>query len=511
MLDGLSGNRLARTGLGTVLVGFGLLVGSTAFAQNADITLLNFADASDTAARDDSGGFAALMTLIEAERAAHPNTVTIVSGDFLSPSLLSGLTQGAQMVELFNAMGIDLAGYGNHEFDFGPEVARERAASSEFPWLGANIIAPDGSLFDAAVATTTRQYGDVTVGFVGLLTEDTEQLSSVGDLDITPPVEAAKAAVDALKAQGAHMIVAVTHMTMAEDRALAREVEGIDVILGGHDHETTTFYENGVLIHKSGADARFLGAIDMAVRTTDGRDGPETTVTATGWRMLGTLGVAPEPEIARLLETYEQRLDEELGVVIGKTTVELDSRRQSVRGGEANVGNLIADALREGLQADIGLTNGGGIRGDTVKAAGSDVTRRDILSELPFGNRAVLVAVSGADVLAALENGFSQIEDGAGRFPQVSGMTVTYDPARPAGNRVIEVRVGDAPLDPAATYRVATNDYMARGGDGYDALTNGEVLIDPAAAVLMANMVIDHIAAKGTISPTVEGRLKTAD
>ncbi|MCA8906939.1 MAG: 5'-nucleotidase C-terminal domain-containing protein [Rhodospirillaceae bacterium] len=178
-----------------------------------------------------------------------------------------------------------------------------------------------------------------------------------------------------------------------------------------------------------------------------------------------------------------------------------------MRTGEAAFGNLVADAMRAAVGADIAITNGGGIRADRDYPAGSVLTRRDIQEELPFGNRTVLLELTGADVLAALETGFSGIEEGAGRFPQVSGLAVGYDPTRPAGARVVSVTVGGAPLDPAATYRVATNDFLARGGDGYAALTHGRTLIDPTSGGLMATQVIDHIATAGTVAPTVEGRL----
>ena len=208
-----------------------------------------------------------------------------------------------------------------------------------------------------------------------------------------------------------------------------------------------------------------------------------------------------------MIDRYAAQLDEELGVAVGTTGTELDTRRLSVRTRETNFGNLVADAMREATGADVAVTNGGGIRGDRTYPAGTELTRRDILSELPFGNRTVLLEVTGGQIREALENGFSQIEDQAGRFPQVSGMTVRYDPNAPAGQRVREVTVGGRPLDPSATYRLATNDYMAGGGDGYAVFMDAKPLIDPAAARLMASQVIERIQAKGRIAPTAENRI----
>ena len=125
----------------------------------------------------------------------------------------------------------------------------------------------------------------------------------------------------------------------------------------------------------------------------------------------------------------------------------------------------------------------------------------------PVLYRRVLLKLSGADLLETLENGVSQVEDGAGRFPQVSGMTFSYDASAPAGSRIVEILVGGEPLDPSRTYKLATNSYIFGGGDGYEALSRGKALIDPAAGTLAAGMVMDYVAAKGEVAPAVEGRI----
>ena len=151
--------------------------------------------------------------------------------------------------------------------------------------------------------------------------------------------------------------------------------------------------------------------------------------------------------------------------------------------------------------------NGGGIRADALRPAGSKITRKDIFAELPFGNVGVVTELKGSDLLSALEHGVSKVEEKAGRFPQVSGVTFTYDPKLPSGTRVTEAKVGGKPLDPTATYKVATNDYMLKGGDGYGALTRGTVIVDASGAVLMATIVMDYVEAKKTVAPKVEGRI----
>ena len=303
------------------------------------------------------------------------------------------------------------------------------------------------------------------------------------------------------------MIVALTHEDFADDRELARTVAGIDLILGGHDHNPITFSERGALIVKAGYDAHYLAAIDLVVDRIKRGDREVVEVVPESWRYVSTAGVAPDPKIQPVVARYEAKLDEQLAVPVGTATVTLDTRRSTVRTAESNFGDLIADAMRAGVGADVALMNGGGIRGDRTYAPGTVLTRKDILRELPFGNVVVLIELSGADLLAALENGVSQIEDGAGRFPQVSGMTFTFDPAKPPGSRIVAVQVGGRPLERGRLYKVATNEYVYGGGDGYAALSRGRPLIDASGASLLTSIVIDYIARHGEIAPRLEGRI----
>ena len=195
-----------------------------------------------------------------------------------------------------------------------------------------------------------------------------------------------------------------------------------------------------------------------------------------------------------------------MGQPVGQTQTALNSQTAEVRTRETTMGNLIADALREALQADVALVNGGGIRGNRLYEAGTTLTRRDILQELPFGNAGVLRAV-GADLLAALENGVSQVENKAGRFPQVSGLRLTYNPGTPAGSRVLDVQIGGKALDYTVTYRVATSDFLLKGGDGYSSLSKGKVLIDVSGGSLVATTIMRYITTKGSVAPQVEGRI----
>ncbi|GLR78954.1 5'-nucleotidase C-terminal domain-containing protein (plasmid) [Azospirillum oryzae] len=489
---------------------FAVILGAAlpSWAQNGTLTFLHVNDVYEIAPVKGQGGFGPLMTLLKRERAAAPDAITTVGGDFLSPSLLSGTTRGEQMIALFNAIGVDAVTFGNHEFDFGPDTLKQRMAESKFSWIGSNVRSADGSAFAGTVPSWTRTIDGITVGFIGLITPDTARLSSAGpSLSFSPVLETAAAAVKELRAKGAAVVVALTHLTIAEDRELAAKVKGIDLILGGHDHDPISFYEGSTLILKAGHDAQYLGVVKLAVETKESGKGPATTTVPTEWRFVTTAGVAPDPAVETVVEGYTKRLDSDLAAVIGTTATELDSRKDVVRSREASMGNLIADALRDALKADVAITNGGGIRADALHPAGSTLTRKDIFAELPFGNVGVLVEMSGQDLISTLEHGVGKVEEKAGRFPQVSGLTMTYDPKAPAGRRVTSVMVGGKPLDPQATYRVATNDYMLKGGDGYAAFPRAKVIVDASGAVLLATIVMNYVEAKKTVAPAVDGRI----
>jgi 2',3'-cyclic-nucleotide 2'-phosphodiesterase (5'-nucleotidase family) len=492
----------------TAAIGLVLVLPLAAVAEPTKITFLHVNDVYEISPKRGQGGLAELMTLLRQERAAAENSITTFGGDLISPSVMSGLTKGTQMIELMNAIGMDVAVPGNHEFDFGPDIAGQRIGESSFPWLGTNVLGPDGKPAAGMTDLHTVEVGDFTVGFFGLLAPETDVLSSPGsDISFAPAKETAAAAVKKLQEMGAEVVVALTHLDFATDIALALEVRGIHLILGGHDHEPITWYEGGVPLLKAGYDAHHLGVVDLSVEWVEKR-GKKKLQVIPAWRLVSTAGVASDPEIKAIVDGHNAKLDAELNVAVGVTKVMLDSRRASVRSGETGFGNLIADAMREAVGAEVAITNGGGIRGDRTYEAGDTLTRKDVLTELPFGNVTVLIELSGADLLAALENGVSDVENKAGRFPQVSGLSFVYDPAAPKGSRVTEAMADGKALEPGRLYAVATNDYMQGGGDGYAALKKGRALIDASGAKLMATGVMDYIAAHAPVAPAVEGRIR---
>lgn len=479
-------------------------IGRARAATEHALTFLHFNDCYQISPRRGLGGVAPLATLLKQERARAPGALTTFGGDLISPSLLSGITKGEHMIEFANALGVQAAVLGNHEFDFGAETMKTRVAESKFPWLGANVLGSDGKPFGGAIATHMMSAGPLKIGFVGLMTREA-RLYIRGGLPVTfgDVVPAARAAVAALKKEGAQVIVALTHMNLSEDQQLVREVRGLHLVLGGHEHIPITVHERGVLILKAGTDAEFLGVVDLDVTV----DGDEVRAIPS-WRLIANHRVRADPDIQDKVRHYEQRLDHEMGRPIGKTATAMDSHAEIVRLGEAAIGNLVADAMRAATGADVALMNGGGLRGNKRYPAGSSLTARDVFSEMPFGNVVLVLEAQGRDIKALLEHGLSRAGREFGGFPQVSGVKAVFDPALAAGSRVVSVTVGDAPLDPDRTYRIATNDFLAAGGDGYTMLRDLKRVVDSNAGPLVAGVVIEYIKQKGTVAPAVEGRIK---
>ncbi|MEQ8967252.1 MAG: 5'-nucleotidase C-terminal domain-containing protein [Azospirillaceae bacterium] len=490
---------------GAVLTGGAIgaiLAAAPAFAEPATITFLHVNDIDRMEADDGRGGAAKFAAVVAEHGGDSPEVIVTNGGDNISPSLLSGFDQGAHMIDLLNAAGVEIAVAGNHEFDFGPEVLAERVAEAAYPILASNVVGPNGERIEGTVETVTMDVAGYTLAFIGLVSEGTAEKSSPGPFSMLEVTEVAATLADQLREDGADLVVALAHTDLGEDEDL-RDQAAVDLILGGDDHILSAFYDGRVAFAESASQADYVTEVTLRLdRDEDGQ-----AIWAPAFRTIDTVTVAPDPAVEEKVQGYLDTLSAELDVEIGTTETELDSRRASVRTGETAIGNLIADAMRAATGADAAITNGGGIRADKVYDPGTTLTRRDIQSELPFGNKTVSLELTGAAIVEALENGFGGIEDVAGRFPQVSGMTVEMDPEAEPGNRVVAVTIGGEPLDPEATYTVATNDFMARGGDGYTVFADAPRVIDEMAGRLMAAQVIEHIEEAGAVSPTVEGRI----
>jgi 5'-nucleotidase len=485
------------------------------------ITILQLNDVYQVSPdRGRRGGIARVATLQKGIRAQSPNTLFLLAGDFISPSVASRLFRGKQMVAALNAAGLDVATFGNHEFDFGPDVLRQRMKESRFAYVVANVFdTQTGKPFGGASEYVIRELGGVRVGIIGLVLTDTATLSAPGPgVRFDDPIAVGKRLSRELRRQGADVIIALTHLPMRDDKRLAEEGD-IDLIVGGHEHEVLESVAGRTLITKMGSDARNLGRIDLNMApgsSPNGRSGvsvrrkparsPRFKLDSVDFQAIPvTDSVKDDPEVAAIVNGYEKQLNESLGEVIGKTSVVLDARASVIRHGESNLGDFLADVYKQALGADFALVNSGGIRSDATYGPGN-LTKKDILSILPFENTLVKVRVTGAHVKRLLENGVSVVPQEDGRFPQVSGLSFTYDAGKPAGSRIISLAVDNKPIESEKSYTIVVSAYVLGGGDGYD-FKGAEVLVKPEDGPVEPDVVMEAVRKRGTIDPQVEGRI----
>jgi len=448
------------------------------------------------------GGMARIATLVARTRQESPHTLLALAGDTISPSIMSAVLRGEQMIAAWNQLGLDVATFGNHEFDFGPPTLLARMRESRFAWVCSNVLdRATGQPFGGARATHLVERDGVAVGFFGLTVADTPQTSSPGPgVEFRDPIATARGAVADLRTGRRPIVVAVTHQDMPADERMAREVPGIHLVIGGHEHDPLENLVGETLITKAGADGVFVVRIDLQA-TRDGK------VLARQHRFIAITPELPEdPAMAALVARYQGRLNEALDVRIGETRVPLDARNAALRTSETNAGNLVTDVMRARLQADVALMNGGGIRGNQLVPAGA-LTRRDINALLPFLNVLVMLEVPGKVLREVLERSVSVYPRESGGFLQVSGLSFVFDPARPPGQRVVRVVVGGEPLDPERRYKLATNSYTAGGGDGYAMLATAKPLVFPEDGPGLAETLLEAIERAGVIAPATEGRI----
>ena len=482
-----------------------------AAAETVLVTLLQVNDVYQMSPieRGRRGGLARVATLRKKILAESPHTLYLLGGDTLSPSVASNIFKGRQMIAAWNATGLDLAVLGNHEFDFGDAVLRERMKESRFTWLGTNVIdRRTNRPFNDMPPLVVREFGGVKIGFFGVLTPDTKQTSfASADVEFRDPCATARESVAQLNKAGARVVVALTHLTIQEDKQLARCAPGIAAILGGHEHTVITSLSSGTPIFKMGSDARNLGRIDLTISKRTGE------LEGIDWEIIPVNEeVAEDPEAAAVVAVFEKRLAAELDLPVGTTAVELDARQATNRTRETNLGSFITDAYRRQTGAQAALMNSGSIRSNTTYGPGA-ITKRDVLSILPFENPIVKIEVTGATLRAALEHGVSRAreETEAGRFPQVSGLRFSFDARRPAGSRVTSATVEGQPLDDRKTYTLAVNTYVLGGGDGYTMFKGARELIKAEEAQVEPAVVMNQMAAEKQINPKVDGRIRRED
>lgn len=460
-----------------------------------------------------AGGFDRLIGQVQALREEYPGRVLwLDGGDTWHGTNLANFVLGESVVDLLNVGGLDAMVLGNHDFNYGQSVLRERVAQAAFPVLSANVLTQEGERL--AGSTALFQLDGVTVGVLGLTTPDTPVTThwrNVQGLTFLDPVEVAREFVPRLQEE-ADLVVVLSHLGIDREMALAEAVSGIDVIVGGHSHTllAATVQAGETLIVQANEWGKYLGVLRLTV--ADGE------IVAHEGRLIPITPDLPRDQaVVQRLEEWETSLSERFDVVVGATRVHLDGEREQVRMMETNLGNLIADIVRETASAEVALVNGGAIR---ASVRPGPITLGTIYEILPFENTVYGVLLSGRQLLAALENGVSYYSQGSGRFLQVSGLRFSFDPDAPVGQRVKDVHIGvhpgdpeGAPLDLDRIYRVAVTDFMAQGGDEFAMLVDAPRYYGANAqgGMRLAELLRDHLAVASPLEPKLEGRITILD
>ena len=515
-----------------VVMTFSLAVTANAAEETAqdldgDIVILHTNDVHGAIS-----GYAKVAALKDAYEARGAYVLLMDAGDFIQGDPTVSTSEGATAVELMNLAGYDVASMGNHEFDYGYQNLKDLEADADFTIVDANVLYNGQVAFEDNVVFTAPD--GTKIGVFGLDTPETAtkahpaKIQGVTFLAGEDLYDCAQDQVDALEAEGCEYIICLGHLGIDEESVgnrsidLLEEVEGIDVFIDGHSHSTLedvkaaaggTGKVGDTLVTSTGTKLESVGVVTIDA------DGTITTATTPVADL-----TAEDADVAARAAAIQKEIDDEYGTVFAKTEVALNGEREpGNRTEETNLGDLICDALvwgaeREGTEVDAAVTNGGGIR---ASIAAGDITKKDINTVLPFGNTLSIVQVTGAELLEALEASTYCTPTSIGGFPQVSGIEFTVDTTKaydqgeqyPGSTyygpksiqRVTIETVGGEPFDANATYTIATNDFMAAGGDTYYAFAAASVNYD--LGLSMDEVVMDYITdeLKGTVTEEAYG------
>lgn len=463
------------------------------------------------------GGSARLVTAIAEARARSNNSILVDGGDQFQGSLFYTYYKGKLAAEMMNKVGYDAMTVGNHEFDDGPEVLRGFMDAVNFPVLLSNAdVSGEDILKDKLAKSTVIERGGEKLGLIGLTPQDTDELASPGpNVIFTDPVGAVQSEVDKLTEMGVNKIIVLSHSGYGVDQKVAAETTGVDVIVGGH---TNTLLSNTneraqgpyptmvgtTAIVQAYAYGKFLGELNVTFN-----DAGEITK-AEGEPVSIDAAISEDADTKARIAEAAVPLDEIRNKVVAETAAAVEGDRTVCRIEECSMGNLVADAMLDRVKDQgitIAISNSGGLRASIDQG---EVTMGEVLSVLPFQNTLSTFQVSGQTVIDALENGVSQVEEVAGRFPQVAGLKYTWDSSIAAGEkRVTEVLVakdgGFEPIDPAATYGLVSNNYVRGGGDGYKMFRDAENAYDFGPDV--ADVLAEYLAKSGAYQPYTDGRI----
>lgn len=450
-------------------------------------------------------GYPRLKTYVDRQRQENPNLILLNAGDTIHGTNFATLSRGETVVNLMNMMGFDAMVPGNHDFNYGSDRLLELSKKAKFEILAANLV-KEGSDEKVYKDYMIKEVAGIKLGIFGLATPETKEKSHPNNtkgIDFVSPVEISREMVKKLKSEKVDVIIALSHL--GEDKEseftstlVAKEVEGIDVIVDGHSHTKLPEgrVEKGTLIVQTGDWVKNIGEVTLGFEDGKLIDKKAKLIGFDDVKNLeGDKGLIGE------IEKINLENKKVLDTIIGKTKTDLNGVREIVRGKESNLGNFVTEAMKVKSGADLAITNGGGIR-DSISAG--DITIGQIHTVFPFTNFLVLIEASGQDIVDALEYGTDAYPEVAGKFPQVSGISYTLDVNEKVGTRVKDVLINGSPIDLKKTYKLATNDFMAAGGDGYNMFEGNKILSEDTT---LADLLVEYLGEVKEIDYSVDGRL----
>lgn len=471
------------------------------------------------------GGAGRLITAIAQERKKleGQNVLLLSAGDNFQGSLFYTTYKGKVEGEFLNQMKFDAMALGNHEFDDGEAALAPFLDMIKFPVLGANVKAnAQSKLGDRVKPSIVVEVGGQKIGIIGAVTNDTPELASPGpNVTIEDDVKSITAEVERLKGEGVNKIIAVTHIGYKRERDVIAKIPGVDVVVGGHSHSLLsntdpkaegpypTMVDNPdgykVPVVQAASYSKYLGEFKVVF------DDNGVVKQASGDPIYLDKSITPDPAVLARIKELGAPIEALKNKEVAETTKAIDGSRENCRTRECEMGNLVSDAILDrvkGQGVEIVISNGGGLRASIDQGT---VTMGEVLTVLPFQNTLATFQISGKDLVAGLESGLSQVEDGAGRFPQVAGLKYSFDKSvAPNAGRVksVEVMEGGAwtPINPDKDYLVATNNYVRQGGDGYN------IFADKAKNAYdygpgLEQVVADYLGTHRPYTPKLDGRI----
>lgn len=444
------------------------------------------------------GGAPYFAAMIHEETAKNPEgTLLLAAGDMFQGTPVSNVFHGRPVMEVMNSLEFDASSIGNHEFDWGREVLASLMASARFPFLAANIQDSSGAALSGTVPYRIFQRKGLKIAVVGLTTTETPFLTKpvhVADLGFLDPVRILPGILEEVRNQGAGLVVILSHLGLEADKELAEAVPGIDVIVGGHSHTVVTdpVVVRNTIIVQAGSYGGYLGVLELDYDTSSGKVGHFTKTNELKPVHAGSQHAA-DAKTAEITAGYAKQIKDRYSRTVGTSTVDLVRKPSE----ESNIGDLITDAMRSAAEVDIAFHNGGGIRADLPAGP---ITLDAIYTLLPFNNNVVSMDLTGSQVYDILRANVTSQRQSL----QFSGIRVTYGPSGPSGGLEIQALVGEKPLDRDKLYRIATNDYLASGGDGLQTFKQGR---NATTGDLLTDILTAYLEKHSPVSPAVEGRI----